>query len=153
MIMEKRLSVTLVICIILVGVSGYLFAKTSTLEKEIAKKNIAIEEAKKEINLPIGSQDAIDIAKVDQEFITFASKYFRDPNLRVELASLQLDERFGYVWKVEFIERACGCAGIENLTSMEFYIDPETGEILKKEKNIGVSEEFLARKNCEKGCH
>jgi hypothetical protein len=151
--MDARIVVLVVLCALTTSASGYLFFKTNSLKGEIALKDAELAEVEKRVNLPIDAPTAIDIAKEDPEFISFANKYFKDPNLRVELASLQLDEELGYIWKVELIERKCGCGGRTNLNSMEFYIDPETGKILKRIKNIGVSEDVLARKSCEKGCH
>ena len=59
-----------------------------------------------------------------------------------------------YVWKVELIERNCGCAGgKEGLNSIVFYIDPETAEVVGKEEHVGVTEEDYARETCEKACH
>jgi hypothetical protein len=145
--------VLFLVCVASFSLATYFFVEASGLKKEVVAKAAALQEAERRVNLPIGLEEAIGIAKEDPEFLEFSNQYFKDPELRVELASLQLHETLGYTWKVELIERKCGCGGRTSLNSMDIYVDPETGEVLLREKNIGVSEDELARKNCEKGCH
>lgn len=148
--MEKRIySIGIllgILCIALAVFAGYLFAKTNELQAQL-------QTTQRSVNLPIGAEKAVEIAKSDPAFINFSSQYFKDPKLRIEQASLIKNESLGYVWKVEIIERKCGCEGKVTLNSMVIHVNPETGEVLQREKNIAVGEEQYARKSCELECH
>ncbi|NOZ77406.1 MAG: hypothetical protein GXO65_07080 [Euryarchaeota archaeon] len=141
--------------------SGYYFFKLQDLEEELQVKASQLEEAQGRIeslesslNLPVTREEALEKAAGSFAYLNFSRQHFKDPELRVELASLVWDEARGqYVWKVELMERKCGCGGEASLSSIVFFIDPVTGDILATEEHVAESEQEYARKTCEADCH
>ncbi len=130
---------------VLILVSGVLYWEYSQ-EKE------RVSELRERVNLPVNHSKAIEIATSSPEFKKFAEEHFTEG--RIERAMLEFNPVLKrYIWRVEILERACGCAGLGNLTAMVFLIDPEDGRIIKYEERVGVREEELARETCEQGCH
>ncbi len=146
--------IILALLVVSIATAGFFYFKYSEVYSELLKEKRALEEAGERVNLPITHDKAIEIALSDEDFSTFAEEHFKEPELRIERAALEFNEVTGkYLWRVEIMERACGCAGLGNISAMVFLIDPESGAILKKEERVGIREEELARETCEKGCH
>lgn len=135
--------------------SLYLFSKVGHLEGEVEARDVELSDLKSQLVLPVSQEDAIARAKKTFAFKNFSTTLFEDPTQQVEIAALLWDPATDtYQWKIELMERNCGCAGgKEGLNSIVFYIDPETGDVVGQEEHIGVTEENYARETCEKACH
>lgn len=119
---------------------------------EYTQEKEKVAQLREHINLPVDHRDAVEIATSSKAFQEFAEEHFTEG--RIERATLEFNPVLKrYVWRVEIMERVCGCAGLGNLTAMIFLIDPESGRIIKYEERVGVREEELARETCEQGCH
>lgn len=153
--MEKRLysGILIFFCILSISAASYFFIKAGNLERQARASESALREVMARVNMPIDATKAVDIAKNDSEFIEFSNQYFRDPTLRAELVSLQSDKELGYVWKIELIERKCACGGKATLNSMCLYVNPESGNVLKRERYLAISEDEYAKKGCRAACH
>jgi hypothetical protein len=147
--------VIIAVSIVAVISSLYLFFKVDKLEGDIEAKDSQLSSLQTQLILPVSQEEAIERAKKTFAFKNFSTILFEDPTQQVEMVSLVLDEESqDYQWKVELIERKCGCAeGEEGLNSIVFYIDPETGDVVRKEEHVGITEENYARETCEKACH
>ena len=121
---------------------------------EAAQLSTQLERLNSSVHIPISSEEAVRIASEDEEFKKFAEEHFENTSLRVTRAVLEFKPEVGrYLWRVEIMERKCGCAGLGSINAMVIYVDPVSGEVLGREEHVGVREEEFARKTCEKGCH
>jgi hypothetical protein len=150
-----------VLCLSTLASSAYYFSKAHRLEgelqstrAELADTWTELETLESSLNLPVTKEDAIEKASGSFAYLNFSRQHFKDPELRVELASLVWDDsREEYLWKVELMERKCGCAGNASLNSIVFFVDPVSGEIVSKEEHVAETEQEYARKTCEADCH
>ena len=134
--------------------SGLLLFNYARIAGEAAELSYQLEKLNSSVHIPISSEEAVRIASEDEEFKRFAEEHFANASLRVTRAVLELKPEVGrYLWRVEIMERKCGCAGLGSINAMVLYVDPVSGEVLGREEHVGKSEEELARETCEKGCH
>jgi hypothetical protein len=153
--------VVVILCLTASFFSAYYFTKASRLEDELQSKRTELEEVKVELetaeaslNLPVTKDDAIKKASGTFAYLNFSKQHFKDPELRVEIASLVWNQsREQYLWKVELMERKCGCGGEASLNTIVFFIDPVSNEILSTEEHVAESEQEYARQTCEAACH
>ncbi len=151
MVENKTLATVIVVLAILAGGLLFSYARASG---EVAQLSAQLEKLNSSVHIPISSEEAIRIASEDEEFKKFAQEHFENASLRVERAVLEFKPEVGrYLWRVEIMERKCGCAGLGSINAMVLYVDPVSGEVLGREEHIGVREEEFARETCEKGCH
>jgi outer membrane murein-binding lipoprotein Lpp len=151
MVENKTLAAVIVALALLTG--GLLFNYVR-VSGEVAQLSAQFEKLNSSVHIPISSEEAVRIASEDEELIKFAEEHFENTSLRVERAVLEFKPEVGrYLWRVEIMERKCGCAGLGSINAMVVYVDPVSGEVLAREEHIGVREEEFARETCEKGCH
>ena len=108
------------------------------------------------IVFPISGERALSIVESTPETETFIKKNFENESNRITRVALIWNKSTDkYVWKIEVMERSCGCliGGEEGLNVIKAEIDPETGNIIDIKMRTGVKEETLARERCMEGCH
>ena len=136
------------------AVTGVLLFGYTRATGEVAELSYQLEKLNSSVHIPISSEEAVRIASEDEQFKRFAQEHFANASLRVTRAVLEFSPEVGrYLWRVEIMERKCGCAGLGSINAMVLYVDPVSGEVLGREEHVGKSEEELARETCEKGCH
>lgn len=105
---------------------------------------------------PISGERALSILESNPEAEAFIKKNFENESNRITRVALVWNKTTDkYVWKIEVMERSCGCLieGEEGLNIIKAEIDPETGKITDITTRTGVKEETLARERCMEGCH
>lgn len=105
---------------------------------------------------PISGERALNILESHPEAAAFIKKNFENESNRITRVALVWNKTTDkYVWKIEVMERSCGCLieGEEGLNIIKAEIDPETGKITDITTRTGVKEETLARERCMEGCH
>jgi len=108
-----------------------------------------------EPTIKINASQAIEIVKQDPVAMTYLSENFKRPELRgnkttlvqgfeTNNSALREDERY---WKVEIMERNCGCSGNKSLYVVESYVSAYTGEIANLTTGM-VSESQYEKETC-----
>ncbi|MFQ5887901.1 MAG: hypothetical protein ACE5HY_04310 [Candidatus Hydrothermarchaeales archaeon] len=108
------------------------------------------------VGFPISGGRALSILESNPQARAFIKENFENESNRITRVALVWNKTTDkYVWKIELMERTCGCLieGEEGLNVIKAEIDPETGEIIDIEIRTGVKEETLAREQCMEGCH
>jgi predicted RNA-binding protein with EMAP domain len=151
MVGDKAFAAVIAVFVLFAGLLLFNYAR---LAGETAELSTQLEKLNSSVHIPISSDEAVRIATEDEEFLRFAQEHFANASLRVTRAVLEFNpEVEGYLWRVEIMERKCGCAGLGSINAMVVYVDPVSGEVLAREEHIGKTEAELARETCEKGCH
>ena len=115
-----------------------------------------LEGNKEGIEFPISGEKALEIVESNPKAEEFIKENFENESNRITRVALVWDQTSdGYLWKIEVMERSCGCTieGMEGLNVINADIDPYTGKILDLQTRQGVKEESLARERCMEGCH
>ncbi len=118
-----------------------------------------INNAKKDDNslsLQISGDRALSIIESNHVARAFIKENFENESNRITRVALVWNQTSDkYVWKIELMERSCGCTieGEEGLNVLKAEVDPKTGKIIDIQTRTGVKEETLARERCMEGCH
>ena len=137
---DKRLIYGLVIVCMLLSVSTiYLWLGLNSMEGKM--------------NLPISSIEAMNITLKNETVQEFTLENFKDPRNRINSTYLVQNPDQAYSWRVEIVERECGCGGIVSLSVVITLIDPESGDIENIELLEGIKENEYAKRSCMEECH
>lgn len=117
--------------------------------------------ARKSVNVPIKPEEVPSIVKESNESARiFIERNFWNESATLEKIYLDYDKKKNrFIYVLELTQRACGCAfnsteeALNSLDYLRAEVDPITGKVYKIEMRKGVSQENLARENCERGCH
>ncbi|MEK6978060.1 MAG: hypothetical protein AABX40_06665 [Candidatus Hydrothermarchaeota archaeon] len=105
--------------------------------------------------IPVSGGEAVRIVEGEREARAFIAEHFLNESSRITRVALVWNRSSGdYLWEVEMVERACGCAkGEEGLNILRALVDHRTGAIVNLSTRAGVKEEAHAKETCMRGCH
>lgn len=105
--------------------------------------------------LPISGGEAMRIVEENNDAKAFITEHLLNESSRITRVALVWNWSSGdYLWEVEMVERACGCAkGEEGLNILRALVNPRTGTVANLSTRAGVKEEAHAKETCMRGCH
>lgn len=105
--------------------------------------------------LPISGEEAMRIVEENNDAKAFITEHLLNESSRITRVALVWNQSSGgYLWEVEVMEKACGCAkGEEGLNILQALVDPSTGTVVNLSTRTGIKEEAHAKETCMRGCH